>query len=372
MLGFILYLLDPMNFHLFAGGGIVLGMIMGISYYFHIRDLQDYGATTMVVALITYCIGPLIILQPPWMVLLIIVTVLILTELKETFSSISGKFDRYEFITLAKFLIIAGIVLPVLPDEPILHGMNLTPYRIWLAVVVISTISYTSYLIKKFLFPQAGVILSGILGGLYSSTATTILLARKSAGDPGNVKQYMAGIIFSIGMMYLRILLLILFFNRTLFASVWYWFIILFLVTMLSGFAILLFRRKATATGEHELPADKNPLEFKMALVFTAMYIALSMITFGVLDRFGVPGLSVLSCIVGLTDIDPFLISLFQGKFGVTADNILMATFQAIVSNNVLKLAYALIFAPKNARIFLVPCFLLIIAITIAVLLIVR
>ena len=201
ILGYILFLLDWPQGYLFAGGGLVLAMVMGISYFYHIRDLKDYGATTIFVALITYCIGPLVITQPQWMVLLIVVTVLIFTELKETFATISQKFDRFEFITLAKFLIIAGVILPILPDGPIIRGLSLTPYKIWLAVVVISSISYASYLLKKFVFPQASIILSGILGGLYSSTATTIILAKKSKKEPQHLNQYMSGIIFATALM---------------------------------------------------------------------------------------------------------------------------------------------------------------------------
>lgn len=264
ILGFILFLLGPETGYLFMGGGLVLSMVMGISYYYHIRDLKDFGTTTIFVALITYCLGPLILSEPLWMVLLLVVTVLILTELKETFASISRKFDRYEFITLAKFLIIAGVILPILPDGPIIKGMSLTPYKIWLAVVVISSISYCSYLVKKFVFPQASIILAGILGGLYSSTATTIILAKKSKKEPQNLRQYMAGIIFATAMMYLRILILILIFSMSLFTAVWIYFLGIFLLTVLMGLAILFYKNKPVIIVDQELQADRNPLEFKV------------------------------------------------------------------------------------------------------------
>jgi uncharacterized membrane protein (DUF4010 family) len=370
--GFILYLLDHENGYLFMGGGLVLAMVMGISYFYHIRDLKDYGATTIFVAVITYCIGPLTMTQPLWMVLLIVVIVLIITELKETFASISQKFDRYEFITLAKFLIIAGVILPILPDGPIIRGLSLTPYKVWLAIVVISSISYCSYLLKKFVFPNASIILSGILGGLYSSTATTIILAKKSKKEPQHLQQYMAGIIFATAIMYLRILILIMIFSQPLFKAVWLFFLGLFLLTVIIGLAILFYRNKAVTTSDRELMVDKNPLEFKVALIFTALYIAFTFITFEALDRFGAPGLNVLSYVVGLTDIDPFLITLFQGKYGVPLNAIMIATFHAIISNNALKMIYGSFFAGKAARIYLIPGFLLIIALTIAVILIVR
>ena len=85
---------------------------------------------------------------------------------------------KNEFITLAKFLAIAGVILPIVPDRQLSPYINITPYKIWLAVVVISTLSYLSYLLKKFVFKKSGTIITGILGGLYSSTATTIILAK--------------------------------------------------------------------------------------------------------------------------------------------------------------------------------------------------
>jgi uncharacterized membrane protein (DUF4010 family) len=371
ILGFITYLLEPHTGYLFMGGGLVLTVVMGISYFYHIRDLKDFGATTIFVALITYCIGPLIISQPLWMVLLLVVTVLILTELKETFASISQKFDRYEFITLAKFLIIAGVILPMLPDGPIIKGLSLTPYKVWLAVVVISSISYCSYLVKKFIFPRSSIILAGILGGLYSSTATTIILAKKSKKEPQHIRQYMAGIIFATAMMYLRILILIMIFSQALFQAVWIYFLAIFILTLLLGLGFLYYKNRPEITVDQELQADRNPLEFKVALLFTALYIAFTFITFGVLTRFGTPGLNILSFVVGLTDIDPFLINLFQGKDVVPLDAIVIATFQAIISNNVLKMLYGCFFASKQARLYLVPGFLLIIALTIVAIVIV-
>lgn len=365
ILGFILYLLEPAGASLFMGGGVILALIMAVSYYFHIRDYSDFGATTIFIGLITYTLGPLVLTQPLWMVLLIVVVVLIFTEMKDTFTTITQKFDRYEFITLAKFLAIAGVILPIVPDEPFITGLTLSPYKIWLAVVVISTISYVSYLLKKFVFRQAGIVLSGILGGLYSSTATTIILAKKSASDPDHLKHYMASIIIATAMMYLRILVLILIFNAELFGLVWPWFAGLFGATMVVGFAIYWYSRETAGATDTELPADRNPLEFKVALIFTMLFVAFSFVTYEVINRFGAPGLNVLSFIVGLTDIDPFLINLFQGKSGVAPALIAAATFQAIISNNAMKMFYGVFFGGKTAAFYLVPAFILIIALTI-------
>ncbi len=363
ILGFLLYILSPTNLFIFLGGGVVLSIFMAINYYFNIKNASDHGITTILIALITYNIGPLTVTQPLWLVVLIIVAVLILTELKESLILFSQKFNKDEFLNLGKFLIIAGVILPIVPDQPIFKDITLTPYKIWLAVVVVSSISYFSYLLKKFVFKKGSIIVSGILGGLYSSTATTIILAKKSSEDQGSRNQYIASIIYATALMYFRILVLIFIFNRDLFLAVWLYFIILFVLTSLVGTAILFYKnRKFTAT-DQELSDEKNPLEFRVALIFTALFVAFTFITHFVISRYGISGLNVLSYLVGLTDIDPFLINLFQGKFSVGMDVVAAATLQAIISNNVLKMIYACFFTVRKNWLLLITGFGIIIAV---------
>ena len=365
ILGFILYIISPGNIFVFFAGGMILAVFMAINYFFNIQKYDDHGITTIVIALITYCIGPLVMTQPHWLVMLVIVMVLILTEMKESFVQISQKFEKGEFLTLGKFLIIAGVILPIVPDEPIFRDLNLTPYKIWLAVVVVSSISYLSYLLKKFVFKRGSIIISGILGGLYSSTATTIVLSRRIRLNPAAKNQYIAAIIFAISMMYLRILALILIFSNDMFFHVYPWFIFLFLVSGLTGTAILLYRNKNYNDPNLEEGAEKNPLEFKIALIFTTLYVAFSFLTYFVLHRYGTPGLNGLSMIAGLTDIDPFLINLFQGKFGVEMDIVAVITMQAIVSNNIMKLIYACVFSNRKSWTYLIFGFLVVILLNI-------
>jgi uncharacterized membrane protein (DUF4010 family) len=360
ILGFILYIISPGNLFVFLLGGLILSLFMAINYFFNIQRYSDHGITTIVIALITYCLGPLVMTQPHWLVMLVIVMVLILTEMKDSFIQITQKFEKGEFITLGKFLIIAGVILPIVPDEPVIKDLSLTPYRIWLAVVIVSSISYLSYLLKKFVFKKGSIIISGILGGLYSSTATTIVLARRLKVNPEAKNQYIAAIIFSVAMMYLRILALILIFSEAVFLKVYPWFIFLFLASLLAGILILIHRNK-NFNDPTEAESGKNPLEFKVALIFMALYVIFSLLTYVVLQRYGTPGLTGLSLIVGLTDIDPFLINLFQGKFGVGTEVIAMATMLAIISNNVMKMIYACGFSNRRSWGYIISGFLFII-----------
>lgn len=368
ILGYILYIIDPEFLYLYMGGGIVIMVLLAINFYFKIKLFKDFGLTTIIIAFITYCIAPLVITQPAWLYILVVVTVLIFTELKETFSTFSRKIEKEEFITLGKFLIIAGIVLPIFPNKPIVPFLAITPYKIWFAVVVISTISYLSYLLKKYVFIKSGILISGILGGLYSSTATTMILAKKSREGEIMKNNYASAIIFATAMMYLRIAVLMLIFNPALFKNSYIYFLIMFVLTLTVGIAVYFYKRKQEENAAITTIKDKNPLEFKVALLFMVLFVAFSFLTYYAVEYCGNLGLNLLSIVVGVTDIDPFLISVFQGKFNVDIELLSRVSFQAIISNNVLKLCYSLIFSGKHIRIPVLMGFSIIIVINILLL----
>ncbi len=351
-MGYILYIVDENTLLPYLAGWLVVSVLLVVYYFFRLKEQSNYGITTIVVGLITYCIPALVITQPAWLYLLVVVTVLIFSELKSSFVEISQKFDKNEFIILAKFLIIAGVILPIVPDKQIVPFINLTPFNIWLAVVVVSAISYMSYLLRKFVFANSGIIVSGVLGGIYSSTATTVILSRKSRNlrHKNEIKQYASAIILSMAVMYLRILVLMLIFNVRLTIYLLPVFLIMAAFSTLWGLAIM---RKAGRTNNVEqdnIITDKNPLEFKVAIIFTLLFVAFSFINYYVIETFGVGGLNVLSWLVGLVYIDPFLLNIFQGKYEVEMNAIALATLQAIISNNILKTGYAMFLAHRDLR----------------------
>jgi len=343
LLGFILLVSQPVEMNFYLGGGLILSLFLGIFYFQKTKFQNNYGLTTVMLALLTYTLPLLVVTQPNWLTLLVFVLVLILIESKDKIRDFSQKVDRAEFITLAKFIIIAGIILPALPDKQIFTFLNLSPYKVWLAIVVISGISYLSYILRKFVFPDAGLLLTGVFGGLYSSTASTIILARKSKETDSNYREYAAAIIIATAMMFLRIYILLLIFNPPVGVLTAPWFIIMFLISL--GTAYFLYatfkKTKQSAAVTKNILEDKNPLEFKIAVVFALLYVFFSFVTQYTIENFGTQGLNILSFIVGFTDIDPFLLNLFQGKYEVTQLLVATATFQAILSNNILKMFYA-------------------------------
>ncbi|MFA5971051.1 MAG: DUF4010 domain-containing protein [Lentimicrobiaceae bacterium] len=349
ILGYILYIISPSNLMPFMIGGGVIGAWLAIYYYQKIQIKQKFGITSFVIAFITYCLAPLLYTQPEWLVILVIVILLVITEIKESLFKFSKTFDNKEFITLAKFLVIAGVILPLLPDTPISAEINISPYKFWLAIVAISCISYLSYLLQKFVFPKSGIVLTGILGGMYSSTATTIILARKSNELPESNK-VSAAIVLATTMMYLRIFLLALFFNKEIALLLLPSFLIFIIASVLLAIYFLKFQHNRDQQ-KVEIPTilpQNNPLEFKTALVFAALFIFFGLITGFINKMYGTGGINVLSFVVGVTDIDPFILNLFQSKWNIENSVIVMAVLNAITSNNLLKMIYGLSFSDKS------------------------
>lgn len=346
IIGYILYILSPDKLLPFIGGGFAIVIFLAIFYWKKIESQQNYGFTSIIVLLITYCLGPLLFIKPIWLTILLVTTILILIELKPQFRSLTRRFDDDEFVILAKFMIIAGIILPLLPDKIISPDIPISPYKIWLAVVVISGISYLSYLIQKFIFPSKGLIITGILGGMYSSTATTVVLSRKSKGTEAR-GLISSSILVATGMMFLRVLILAFIFNPKLGEKLTFPILSLAVLTMLIAWVINKTWGKTGGKIKHEA-ISRNPLEFKTALLFAVLFVVFALITRFVLHSFGVKGLDILSWVVGVTDIDPFLLSMFTGKYDIVISAMAHATLIAITSNNLVKLAYAMFLGSKK------------------------
>lgn len=350
ILGYLLYILEPDGYTLFIGGGLILGVLLALNYYVKQVKFHVFGITTIVIALITYCLAPIVITQPSWFYVLLVVVVLLFMEMKHTFTELAQRLKNDEIVTLAKFLAISGIILPMLPDKELIPGIHLTPYNVWLATVVVSGISYLSYLLRRYVFHESGILVSGIVGGLYSSTATITVLARKSReASLQEAPEYVAAMLLAVSMMFLRFLILVGIFSMETLAVVYPYLLAMSLVS--AGIALYMhskWRRPVevlTDDGEE----GGNPLEFKVALIFTLLFIVFTFVTHYTLLYAGESGLNVLSFISGVSDITPFILNLLQGTGDVEIPLMAACTLQAIVSNIAVNMCYALFFAGRRS-----------------------
>lgn len=359
LLGYAMYILQPETMVAYIGGGVALFVLIALFYSYKLFRLDQTGMTSLLIALITYSIAPLVYKTQMWVVIMLVVSVLILNEMKAKFRDFSQKMNEQEFMNLAKFLVISGVILPVLPNEQIVEGIALTPYNIWLTTVVISGFSYISYLLKRYVFNKSGIIVSGLLGGIYSSMATTVILTKKAATAKENeLGQYTTAVFCSVSTLYIKYMILMAIFNMPLLDSYWYCFVIMFVCGLLvAGYFYFRYQKSNKTTkdsgSESDLQEegkeeDKNPLEFQIAILFAILFVVFTISTHYTLRLFGTDGLRALSILVGATDITPFILNLFQAKYDIADSVIVISTFQAIISTNIIKMVYGIFLSKRR------------------------
>ncbi|MFZ0819334.1 MAG: DUF4010 domain-containing protein [Candidatus Acidiferrales bacterium] len=290
--------------------------------------------------------GALVFKEQYWIATTITVLSVGLLELKEALETLSQKIPSYEILTFAKFLLLTAVVLPLVPNQTF-GPFGFNPFKTWLVVVAVSTISYASYLLLKFAQAHSGILLSALVGGLYSSTVTTVVLAKR-AREQSCPHLYSGCILAACGMMYLRLLALLAIFNRGLFHRLAIPFLALGLLALLGGFAWS--RRSEHADdAETEHTSPRNPLEMKAALLFGVLFVGILAITHYALIYLGARGFYILSGIMGVSDVDPFILGLTQSAGGSTPLTLAAAgIIIAAASNNLVKGIYARVFAGSS------------------------
>lgn len=351
--GGLLALLDPERKLPLTAGLVILGAWLFLSYGRQLRERDgDARFSVELVApicnVLAFLIGPVTLALPAWLAVGVTVTAVLLLQAREKLHALAQQLEMAEIVTAAKFLILTGIVLPLLPNEPVTTLTAITPYKAWLALLAVCTLSYASYLLQRFVAPGGSALAVAFLGGLYSSTATTVVLARSARAAPPTSRQAQAGIILATAVMYLRILVIVAVFDWQLAAALAPTFIVFCAAGLVV--AALQYRRAQGDASSGSAMTPRNPLELGAAVVFAVLFVIVSIATQWARSRFGAAGVDTLAAIVGVTDIDPFVLSLAQGGSGampVTAAAV--AILIAIASNNVLKAAYTIGFAGWRA-----------------------
>jgi uncharacterized membrane protein (DUF4010 family) len=339
MLGFVFYIIDPKHLFVYIFGATAFTLLYTVLYIKNVSkgntDILFYLA-----ALGVYALGPMSVLFPIWMPTLLFVLIVFILNARTFIQKISQPINTYEFETLGKMVLLSIVILPLLPDKNIIPYLPLSPFKIWMAVAIISAISYGGYIAQKYFFRSKGFFLTGIIGGTYSSTATTVVLAKK-ARTLQNSSLMTSAMIVATSMMYLRLIVVAFIFNHHIALHV----VPTFLIFAAAGFVIsYLYYRLSSKKGFTQEFVDKNPLELTTALIFATLFVVMIIVTHFVTHTYGANGLKLLSFIVGFTDIDPFILSLLTGKYTLGSHEILSAIIISAGSNNILKAIYALWF----------------------------
>ena len=330
-------------------GFLVVGGFLMVSYWNKVRMYESGdmpGVTSELSGLVTYLVGVLVVRDYFWIATTLTVACVLLLELKEALEGLTKRIAPNEILTIAKFMLLTAVILPVLPNRDF-GPFALNPFKIWLVVVAVCAISYTSYLLMR-ITKESGILLSAVLGGIYSSTATTVALAKRSVGE-GHPRLFAGATLMASGFMYLRLTVLIGIFNWDLVKLLCVPFLILSAAAALTGY--LWSRRVDDRPGKlHGKLEKNNPLELRAAFFFAGIFLVILVLTKLAFSYMGNSGAYILGAVMGVADVDPFVMSMtqannFAGGLNVIAGSITIAA----ASNNAAKGIYAYIFGDRKA-----------------------
>jgi uncharacterized membrane protein (DUF4010 family) len=330
-----------------ALGFAVVGAFLLMSYWHKLAASEFTGITSEMSGLATYLVGALVYHEMLWVATTLTVVSLVLLALKTGLEDLAKRIETTDILTFAKFLLLAAVILPLLPNTP-LGPFQINPFKTWLVVVAVSAISYGSYVLQRLTKAQGGIILAALLGGAYSSTVTTVALARRSAREQ-QPRLFAGSILIASGVMYVRLTVLLALFNRALMDRLAPSFLVLGALAIAAGW---LWCRSGEANAAKVVREfePKNPLELSAAFLFALLFLVMLAATHLAIQYLGATGVYVLAAIMGVTDVDPFILGLTQSANTLVLLQMASAGIViAAASNNVIKGVYAYALSPRQA-----------------------
>ena len=332
-----------------AVGLLVVAAFLIVSYWHKISTDKSAGVTTEMSGLATFLVGALVCYGHLWIATALGVASLLLLELKEALEKLAARVAPSEILTFAKFLLLSAVILPILPHEEFTH-FHINPFKTWLVVVAISAISYLSYVLQKLTKGKGGVVLAALLGGAYSSTVTTVVMARRAKHEQ-HPHLFAGGILIASGVMYVRLVILLALFNRQLMAPLYIPFLAIALLAIVGGW--LWTRRADPSAKEIQRQSEpKNPLDLLTAFFFAGLFLVMLVATQLAVTYLGRAGIDTLAAIMGVSDVDPFIMGLTQAAGTLTPVTVAAAAVAiAASSNNLVKGIYAYSLADRKTGI---------------------
>jgi uncharacterized membrane protein (DUF4010 family) len=314
-------------------GMLSLGAIALMGYIAKLREGR-LGWTSEIAAMLTFATGALALLTDVWVpITLGVVSTMLLSE-KGELEHFVDRLDKAEFLAVLKFLLITAIILPALPDREYTR-FNINPVRVWQIVILVSSLGFVGYVLTKRLGDRMGLWLSGLLGGIVSSTAVSIAAGRIAQRSPELSFHALRMAMLAGSVMYVRILVIVWAVNPAAGAAIWWRCAIL----AVAGALLAMQPGKSTVQADPQhLASLRNPFELRPALIFASVFVLLIIATSLARESFGSAGLLFLSVLVGLAVIDPFIIGLVQGDAATAT--LTLPILLAMMSNTAAKGMY--------------------------------
>ena len=324
----------------------------------------ELGITTEVTALLAFVVGALCGWEKVGVASVTTVVCLLLLTLKDFLHRVARRVELADVEATLQFAVISVIILPLLPNHnfgpPPLDVIN--PYKIWLMVVLIAGLNFLGYLLVKVLGSEHGLVITGILGGLVSSTAVTLSFSQRSRQEPAMSSAFVLAIVVAWTIMFVRVVVMVGVVNRDLASG------LAVALGCMAGAGLIvtlvLWRRgRGRETGV--VSAGANPFELSEAIKFGLLFGIVTVVAKAAETYLGATGLYLAGALAGLTDVDA--ISLSMANLAKTDPESLMIAARtiviAVVANTLVKAGMAVFMgAPALRRTVLLATLLLLIA----------
>lgn len=314
-----------------------LAGLIAVGYIARLKRDDDVGLTTEVALLLTFSLGAASVLGDMAPPAAVAVVATLLLSMKARLHGWVAQVRRLELDALLKLALISVVILPFLPNEGFGPGGVLNPYELWWAVVVVAGLSFLGYVAVRLGGADLGMTLTGLFGGLASSTSTTLALARLVRGRTSLVPLAGAGIVIAGSVTFLRILLLVAIFRPALVPALAWPMGAMAAVGLAGALSVRLLGGGRRDRAE-EVGGLSNPLDLKAALSF-GLILAIVVLAVHYLEGWlGTGGVYFAAALSGLTDVDALTISVSKLVEGdLAAENGAVAIFIAASVNTVVK-----------------------------------
>jgi uncharacterized membrane protein (DUF4010 family) len=326
-----------------AAIAVTVGVVASIGYLRVSRSERGHSATGTVALLLAFALGAMAGRGYLEVASSTAVVVTLLLGAKPELHDLVRAIEREELLATIRLLLISVVLLPILPDRGYGPWHSLNPYRIWWMVVLVASVSYLGYFAKRIWGRERGYLVTGMLGGLASSTAVTLSLSRRAGASRADLGALGAGTVVACSVMFVRLLVILSPIAPALVKP---------LAAPLAAAAAIGFSAGAgLAYGSRGEPAHRgerdvelrNPLDLASAIEFGLFLAGVMLLSRGLTESMGDRGLFLVAAVAGLADVDAIALSAAamatQGQATIAAA--LTAVLLAAAVNTVVKAAYA-------------------------------